>query len=760
MSVWYYHKVIIKNQDNELLEKNLFRRIGENIYFNYDYLNGKKLPIKRYWYNLLHSIDSYEIKDNELIIYSSGNHLVDIGKKYFIKKFNYNVEIESSNEYDQIDDDIIEYNCKETIIKEVKDIIDNKGNLYDYFNNQWFAFDYKSMCYYNEYNDYDTLIIEVLKFMPWLYELLSNEKKNDINIIKKVLIDEEVIREHTDFRTCLLNYVSDEILKNKSLMLENDNINKVENKTIKRIVNIHKKDTDFLKELAKKDYRVIEYVYKYINFDVEFYKELIDINVDNYYFFPNKIKTIFELEKYYVLKKIEEEKKYKGLDAVDANKVANTIKKDNNIRDMFFHLHTLDFQNIIYKLLPNELKENDKDIILESASYYRINNKINKELFKDKEFCKKLLSVNGLYLKYMPSTIKDNKNLVKIALKNGGSILDASKRIQKDRKLIIYSIDSCNRSDLYLLQNLPTSIYNDYDIILNHILSTPDFNDFRYNASCKLETNGVKKLFYEKISDRIKKDRKKTLEIIKKDEYFYYFIDNSLKQDKDFVIELIKINPNILKLVDDSLKDDKEFMLDVVKMNSYALKYASDRLRDDEEVIEAAITEDDCEGLKYVNKRFGYRKSFVMDVVRKSKCALKFVSDGFKDDKDVALEAIKHDSKNILYLNNLFDDKDFLNSIIEYFYPFRDSDGKIITVEDVLKQKISKELSRKIKECLSILSNNVYSRVLSNDEKIKLCIIAANRWIVNTNDNIEYEDVQLDYFDYDEVSLEEDDLPF
>ena len=149
-----------------------------------------------------------------------------------------------------------------------------------------------------------------------------------------------------------------------------------------------------------------------------------------------------------------------------------------------------------------------------------------------------------------------------------------------------------------------------------------------------------------------------------------------------------------------------------------------------------------------------------MDVVRKSKCALKFVSDGFKDDKDVALEAIKHDSKNILYLNNLFDDKDFLNSIIEYFYPFRDSDGKIITVEDVLKQKISKELSRKIKECLSILSNNVYSRVLSNDEKIKLCIIAANRWIVNTNDNIEYEDVQLDYFDYDEVSLEEDDLPF
>ena len=49
MSVWYYHKVIIKNQDNELLENNLFRRIGENIYINYDYLNGKKLPIKRYW---------------------------------------------------------------------------------------------------------------------------------------------------------------------------------------------------------------------------------------------------------------------------------------------------------------------------------------------------------------------------------------------------------------------------------------------------------------------------------------------------------------------------------------------------------------------------------------------------------------------------------------------------------------------------------------------------------------------------------------
>ena len=600
MSVWYYHKVIIKNQDNELLENNLFRRIGENIYINYDYLNGKKLPIKRYWYNLLHSIDSYEIKDNELIIYSSGNHLVDIGKKYFIKKFNYNVEIESSNEFVQIDDDIYEYNCKETIIKEVKDIIDNKGNLYDYFNNQWFGFYYGSMCCYDKNDDYETLIIQVLKFIPWLYELLSEERKNDINLIKKVLIDEDSLRGHVNFRTCILNYVNDEILKNKSFLLENDNINKVENKTIKRIVNIHKKDIDFLKELVKKDYRVLEYAYKYISFDIEFYKELIDISVYNYYSFPNKIITIFELEKYYVLKKIEEEKKYKGLDAVDANKVANTIKKDNNIRDMFFHLHTLDFQNVIYKLLPNELKENDRDVILESASYNSINNKINKELFKDKEFCKKLLSINGLYLKYMPNSIKDNKSLVKIALNNGGILLDASNRVKKDRKMVIYAIDRCIRKGLELLQTLPNSIYNDFDIIINHILSTPDFNDYRYNINSQVETEREKVLFFDRISDRIKNNKEMVLEIIKHDGLFYCFVSEKLRNDRDFLLKMIRINPNIVEYLSDKLKDDKELIIEAVKINSQALKYASKRLKNDEDVQldyfdddEVSLEEDD-----------------------------------------------------------------------------------------------------------------------------------------------------------------------
>ncbi len=531
MSVWMYHKIKIKNQNNELLKNELLTIIGNDVYINYDYLNGRRIPIKRYTYEMLNPIDNFEICDNDFIIHCAGNHLFSIGEEYFEKKFNNNVEIISKSEYD--DDDDSTFEKKSRFVKRIKIRNSNKS--------------------------------------------LNNDKKAILDYLKK------------------------------------------------------------------------------------------------YPFYLNK-----------------------------------NIKRD---------------------------------------------------LYKDSLFCKELLNINGNYLKYMSDKIKDNKNLVKLALKNGGSILDASKRIQKDRKLIIYSIDSCNRSDLYLLQNLPTSIYNDYDIILNHILSTPDFNDFRYNASCKLETNGVKKLFYEKISDRIKKDRKKTLEIIKKDEYFYYFIDNSLKQDKDFVIELIKTNPNILELVDDSLKDDKEFMLEVVKMNSYALKYASDRLRDDEEVIEAAITEDDCEGLKYVNKRFGYRKSFVMDVVRKSKCALKFVFDGFKDDKDVVLEAIKHDSKNILYLNNLFDDKDFLNSIIEYFEPFIDESGKEIIIDKVLlnNNPYSKKLNDDIKNCLIELP---YNKSLTQEEKIKISIIAANRKINTLIDKPKYEEVILDYEDSNEMPFEEDDLPF
>ena len=44
MSVWMYHKIKIKNQNNELLKNELLTIIGNDVYINYDYLNGRRIP--------------------------------------------------------------------------------------------------------------------------------------------------------------------------------------------------------------------------------------------------------------------------------------------------------------------------------------------------------------------------------------------------------------------------------------------------------------------------------------------------------------------------------------------------------------------------------------------------------------------------------------------------------------------------------------------------------------------------------------------
>ena len=90
MSVWMYHKIKIKNQNNVLLKNELLTRIGNDVYINYDYLNERRIPIKRYTYEMLNPIDNFEICDNDFIIHCSGNHLFSVGEEYFEKRFNNN----------------------------------------------------------------------------------------------------------------------------------------------------------------------------------------------------------------------------------------------------------------------------------------------------------------------------------------------------------------------------------------------------------------------------------------------------------------------------------------------------------------------------------------------------------------------------------------------------------------------------------------------------------------------------------------------
>lgn len=64
---------------------------------------------------------------------------------------------------------------------------------------------------------------------------------------------------------------------------------------------------------------------------------------------------------------------------------------------------------------------------------------IDKERFKDDKFLKKLLNLNGLALQYLPQELRNNKEIVIIALKHsdGFALKYASKELQDEFNKII-----------------------------------------------------------------------------------------------------------------------------------------------------------------------------------------------------------------------------------------------------------------------------------------------------------------------------------
>ncbi len=104
-----------------------------------------------------------------------------------------------------------------------------------------------------------------------------------------------------------------------------------------------------------------------------------------------------------------------------------------------------------------EEKPNDKGIIkLNVVRYPQILEYVDQEIFEDKDFCVKILSINGMLLEYMPDKIKSNKELVIIALKNSGgfALSFADKKIRTDIEVVKHAIIKYKYPLLYASEEL------------------------------------------------------------------------------------------------------------------------------------------------------------------------------------------------------------------------------------------------------------------------------------------------------------------
>ena len=109
------------------------------------------------------------------------------------------------------------------------------------------------------------------------------------------------------------------------------------------------------------------------------------------------------------------------------------------------------------KEIINLIKKNpsNKDIIKSNIYFPIILKFIDKNIFKDIDFCMELLHKNGMALEYMPESIKNNKKLVTVAVYNNGySLQFASNELRADYDVVSKAILKYKLPLKYASENL------------------------------------------------------------------------------------------------------------------------------------------------------------------------------------------------------------------------------------------------------------------------------------------------------------------
>jgi hypothetical protein len=108
----------------------------------------------------------------------------------------------------------------------------------------------------------------------------------------------------------------------------------------------------------------------------------------------------------------------------------------------------------------------------------------------------------------------------------------------------------------------------------------------------------------------------------------------------------------------DSLKDNKQFFLD--NNVFFILEYASDRIKNDREVILNAVKHNG-KALCFASEQMKNDRDIVITAVQNCGFALRHASKNLRADKDVVLAAMKEDTRAFVYADEtLKTDKDIL----------------------------------------------------------------------------------------------------
>lgn len=195
---------------------------------------------------------------------------------------------------------------------------------------------------------------------------------------------------------------------------------------------------------------------------------------------------------------------------------------------------------------------------------------------------------NATPLEYIPEKYRDDEDIITIALQEDPNALKfASQRLKSSREFVVkaMNINSYHlvnaSSELRNDKNLVRKIINDGGWFLfayycedsKSLLCDRDFTCFASGAE-----------FFDYIGEDLKSDREFVLEMVKDNGCILLYTNDELRNDRELILAAVSSCEFVFENLAPIFQDDKEIVAMAVKKSGDLIKFASDRLKKDQDI--------------------------------------------------------------------------------------------------------------------------------------------------------------------------------
>jgi len=235
-----------------------------------------------------------------------------------------------------------------------------------------------------------------------------------------------------------------------------------------------------------------------------------------------------------------------------------------------------------------------------------------------------------------------NYNSVRKALQqNGLSLKNVEESLKNDRDLVQAAVQQNGRA----LQYASEDLRNDRHIVL-----------------AAVQKHGMALKF---AGEDLKKDRHIVLQALRQNGQALRFAHQSLKNDRDLVTAAVQQNAWALEYAGEGLKNDLDIVLTAVQQHGSALEFAGQDAKNNRQVALAAVQRNG-NALRFAGDDLKRDRGIVLAAVQKNGLALKFAQDNLCNNRGIALAAVQQNEQAVEYIGeSLKKDPEFVRERLD-----------------------------------------------------------------------------------------------